>query len=131
MGIEPFLLASTLEGVLAQRLVRRICPSCKAADEPPEALLRQLGLDSATINPRLFHSGKGCAACRNTGYKGRLGLFEFLRLTEPLREMVVRGASLVQLRQQAMEEGMTPLREAGLQAVLAGETTVEEVVRCT
>ena len=131
MGIEPFLLASTLEGVLAQRLVRRICPSCKAADEPPEALLRQLGLDSATITPRLFYSGKGCAACRNTGYKGRLGLFEFLRLTEPLREMVVRGASLVQLRQQAMEEGMTPLREAGLQAVLAGETTVEEVVRCT
>ena len=131
MGIEPFLLASTLEGVLAQRLVRRVCLSCKTAFKPPEALLRQLGLQPEALNGRPLYSGKGCAACLNTGYKGRLGIFEFLRMSEPVREMVVRGASLVQLRQQVMGEGMTPLRDAGLQAVLAGETTVEEVARYT
>ena len=131
IGIEPFLLASTLEGVLAQRLVRRVCAACKTPFEPPEAMLRQFDLDPAKLNGRPFYSGKGCAACLHTGYKGRLGLFEFLSVSDPLREMVVRGASLVRLRQQVIGEGMTPLRDAGLQAILAGETTVEEVVRYT
>ncbi|WP_438483160.1 GspE/PulE family protein [Oleiharenicola lentus] len=131
MGIEPFLLASTLEAVLAQRLVRRVCTACKTAYEPAEALLRQAGIDSASVKNRLFYYGAGCATCHDTGYKGRLGIFEFLRMTEPLRELVVQGASLVALRQKAMEAGMISLRAAGLKAALAGDTTLEEVFKYT
>ncbi|HKB57250.1 MAG TPA: ATPase, T2SS/T4P/T4SS family [Lacunisphaera sp.] len=131
MGIAPFLLASTLEAVLAQRLVRRICPSCKAPFEPAEALVRQLGVDPGVVKGQPFHSGAGCPACHHTGYKGRLGIFEFLRLTDPLREMVVAGVSLVQLRQKALGEGMTSLRAAGIAAILVGDTTVEEVIKYT
>jgi type IV pilus assembly protein PilB len=131
MGIEPFLLASTLEAVLAQRLVRRICPSCKTPFEPTEAVLRQLGADPVAMKGRPFYSGPGCASCYNTGYKGRLGIFEFLRMSDTLRELVVQGASLVQLRQKGVAEGMTGLRDAGLQAIFAGETTVEEVIKYT
>ena len=131
MGIAPFLLASTLEAVLAQRLVRRICLSCKAAFAPTDALLRQLGLAPTKLPRRPFYSGAGCPACHHTGYQGRLGLFEFLRLTDPLREMIVQGVSLVQLRQKALGEGMTSLRVAGISAILAGETTVEEVIKYT
>jgi type IV pilus assembly protein PilB len=131
MGIEPFLLASTLEAVLAQRLVRHICPSCRTPFEPTEALLRQLNLDPATMQGRPFYAGAGCPTCHNTGYKGRLGIFEFLRMSDAMRELVVQGASLVQLRQLGVSEGMTGLRDAGLQAILAGQTTVEEVIKYT
>jgi len=131
MGIEPFLLGSTLEAVLAQRLVRRVCASCRTPFEPGEALLRQLGADPAAAKGRPFYAGAGCPACHHTGYKGRLGIFEFLPMTDALRELVVRGVSLVELRTKAMEQGMIPLRVAGLEAILAGETTVEEVVKYT
>ncbi len=131
MGIEPFLLGSTLEAVLAQRLVRRVCASCRAPFEPGEVLLRQLGADPAAVRGRPFYSGAGCPACHHTGYKGRLGLFEFLPMTDALRELVVRGVSLVEFRTKAVEQGMIPLRQAGLAAILAGETTVEEVVKYT
>ena len=131
MGIEPFLLGSTLEAVLAQRLVRRVCASCRAPFEPGDALLRQLGVDPATVKGRPFYVGAGCPACHHTGYKGRLGIFEFLPMTDELRELVVRGVSLVELRSKAVEQGMVPLRDAGLAAILAGETTVEEVVKYT
>ncbi|MDI1249677.1 MAG: ATPase, T2SS/T4P/T4SS family [Lacunisphaera sp.] len=131
MGIEPFLLASTLEAVLAQRLVRRICPACKIACAPDSAMLRQLTAVPATRNGLTVYRGAGCEACNQSGYQGRLGLFEFLRMSDPLRELVVRGASLVEIRRQAMGEGMTSLRDAGLAAVLAGDTTVEEVLKYT
>ena len=131
MGIEPFLLASTLEAVLAQRLVRRICPACKAPLEPTADLVRLLGADPVALQGRPFYSGPGCAACHHTGYQGRLGLFEYLRLTDALRELVGQGASLGQLRQKSLAGGMTSLRAAGLQAILAGETTVEEVLKYT
>ncbi len=131
MGIEPFLLASTVEAVLAQRLVRRVCPSCQTAFAPTDALLRQLSLTPATLQGRPFFSGAGCPACHHTGYKGRLGLFEFLRLTDPLRELVGQGASLRQLQQKAVEQGMTTLRAAGIDAILAGQSTVEEVLKYT
>ncbi len=131
MGIEPFLLASTLEGVLAQRLLRRICPACKHVVDPDWSLLRQLGLDAVATKSQLFYRGLGCDSCHHTGYRGRLGLFEFLRLTEPLRELVLQGASLVDLRKQALADGMTTLRDAGLRAILAGETTVDEVLKYT
>ncbi len=131
MGIEPFLLASTVEAVLAQRLVRRVCASCRAPFEPREELLRQLGADPAAVKGRSFYAGAGCPACHHTGYKGRFGIFEFLPMTDVLRELVVRDVSLVELRAKAVELGMIPLREAGLAALLAGETTVEEVVKYT
>ena len=131
MGIEPFLLASTIEAVLAQRLVRRLCPACKTAYAPGPALRRELGLEPTLADDQPFYSAPGCAACHHTGYQGRTGIFEFLRLTDPLRERVVRGASLAQLRQLAMEQGMTSLRHAGLSALRAGETSVEEVIKYT
>ena len=131
MGIEPFLLASTLEAVLAQRLVRRLCPVCRSAYEPPASLLRQLGAEPAPNSERVFHRAVGCEACNLIGYKGRLGIFEFLPMTDALRELVGQGASLVRLRQQAVAQGMTTLRLSGLAAILAGETTVEEVAKYT
>jgi type IV pilus assembly protein PilB len=131
MGIEPFLLASTLEAVLAQRLLRRICPACRVPCEPAEALLRQLNVQAGDLQGRPFYRGVGCAECQQTGYRGRIGLFELLRMSEPLRDLIVRGASLVEVRQQAVADGLVLLRDAGLAAVLAGDTTVEEVVKYT
>lgn len=131
LGIAPFLLASTLEAVLAQRLLRRLCPACRAEHVPDDSLLRQLGVSRATLKGAPLHRAVGCPACNLSGYKGRIGVFEFMRMTEPLREMIVRGASLVDLRQKALDEGMTSLRDAGLAVLLAGDTTVEEVVKYT
>ena len=90
-----------------------------------------MGLERDVAPVGGFHVGSGCAICQGTGDKGRLGIFEFLRLSEPLRELVMQGASLVQLRKHAITEGMTTLRDAGLRAILAGETTVEEIIKCT
>jgi type IV pilus assembly protein PilB len=129
MGIEPFLLASTLEAVLAQRLVRRVCSACKTVSAPPDAWLRQLGTDRTALAGRPCYAGAGCPACHHTGYQGRLGIFEFLRMTDPLRELLVQGVSLLQLRRHAAEQGMTSLRAAGLAAVFAGETTIDEVLK--
>jgi type IV pilus assembly protein PilB len=131
LGIEPFLLASTVEAVLAQRLLRRICPACRTVRDPDPALLRHLGMDPATHAGRLFYRGAGCVACNLLGYKGRVGIFEFLRVSDALRDLIVSGASLIDLRQRALAEGLTPLREAGIAAVLAGETTIEEVIKYT
>ena len=131
LGVEPFLLASTLEAVLAQRLLRRICPDCRTPFDAGPALLEPLGLSPVALAGRPFYAGKGCPACAHSGYRGRLGLFEFLRMSEPLRELVTEGAALVRLRQQAAGEGMTSLRAAGLQAILAGQTTAEEVLKYT
>ncbi len=131
MGIEPFLLASTLEAVLAQRLVRRLCPACRTAYTPSEALLRQLGVEPGKLFGQEFHRAVGCATCNLIGYKGRIGLFEYLPMTDTLRESVVQGVSLVELRQKAIARGMISLRAAGLAAILAGETTLEEVVKYT
>ncbi len=131
MGVEPFLLASTMEAVLAQRLVRKICPHCKAVFQPTADLLAQLGLTFDTLNGRQFCYGRGCQKCHHTGYKGRVGIFELLRMSEALHELVVARASAVELRQKAIEQGMRTLRESGLNAIFAGETTIEEVVKYT
>ena len=129
MGIEPFLLASTLEAVLAQRLVRRICPECRVPCEPAEAALRQAGFAPADLEQQPLFFGRGCAACHHTGYRGRVGLFELLRMSEALRDEIVAGASLVQLRRTAIAEGMAPLRTAGLNALVRGETSLEELTK--
>ncbi len=129
MGVEPFLIVATLEAVLAQRLLRRICPHCKAPHRPPPALLAQAGIaDGGTPG---FYRGAGCRHCNHTGYLGRRGIFEWLRLTEPVRELVLARAPTATLRQRAVAAGMRTLRDDGLRAALAGETTLEEVLKFT
>jgi type IV pilus assembly protein PilB len=129
LGIEPYLLASTLEGVLAQRLVRRLCPACKVAVGPGQAPLQQLGLDPGELSGGSLHRPVGCPACHHTGYRGRMGIFELMQMTESLREMIVRGLPLSQLRQNALAQGMTSLRGAGVEAIRNGQTTVEEILK--
>ena len=131
MGIEPFLLASTVEAVLAQRLLRRTCPGCRTACAPTAALLDQLGLTPDKLAGRSWYRGAGCRECNGSGYRGRIGLFEFLPMTNALRELTVQSASLVDLRHQAVADGLIPLREAALAALLAGDTSVEEVMKYT
>jgi type IV pilus assembly protein PilB len=131
LGVEPFLLASTVEAVLAQRLLRRLCTACRASYEPSAALRAQVGPEHAKTEAGPFHCAVGCAACQGSGYRGRVGLFEFLPLTERLRELVADGAPLMTLRQQAAAEGLVSLREAGLRAARNGETTLEEVLQYT
>ena len=131
MGVEAFLLASTVEAVLAQRLVRRICPDCRVAFHPSAAMLAQLELTAEDVAERPFYRGRGCARCAQTGYLGRTGIFEWLRLTDTLRELAANGAPALRLRQAAREQGMRTLREDGLRAVFNGATTTEEIVRYT
>jgi type IV pilus assembly protein PilB len=131
MGIEPFLVASSLNLVCAQRLVRRICKFCAEAHPTPPAGLMQAGFsaeDAKTVVPR---RGKGCDKCNNTGYKGRVGLYEVMEITEELRELILVGASSLELRRKAVEEGMLTLRASGLRKVKEGVTTLDEVVRET
>ena len=131
MGCEPFLVAATLEGVLGQRLLRRICPDCKVAYNPTAAVLAQLGLTEADTGGREFFTGQGCDACNDTGYRGRQGLFELLDMTDPIRELVSQRAATVVLKQKAQELGMKTLREDGLRNIFGGITTIEEVLKYT
>jgi type IV pilus assembly protein PilB len=131
MGLEPFLLASTVEAVLAQRLLRRICPVCREGFVPPAEQLSALAPGPAARGEGTFWRGAGCTECSGTGYRGRIGIFEFLRVTEPLREMIAQGAPLTEIRRKAMADGLTLLRDAGLDAATAGETTLEEVLKAT
>ena len=129
MGIEPFLITGSLIGVLAQRLIRVVCANCKEAYSPPPDALRRLGLDPAEHGGIKLHRGRGCDSCRGTGYRGRLGVFELMVLNDRLRGLILSGTSSDQLRAAAQEEGMRMLREDGVQKVLEGVTTVEELLR--
>jgi len=131
MGSEPFLVAASLEGVLAQRLLRTICSECKAPYEPSEAILSQLGVAPHELGDKSFYTGKGCQKCANSGYKGRAGLFELMNVTDPLRELIIERAPSVVLKQKAIELGMTTLREDGLRSIYEGKTTIEEVLKYT
>ncbi|HDL77773.1 MAG TPA: type II/IV secretion system protein [Lentisphaerae bacterium] len=131
MGVEPFLIASTLESVLSQRLVRTICSSCKEPYQPDAALLEQLGVRPEMLEGRNFYHGVGCQVCHQTGYKGRHGIFEYLRVTEPIRELINERKPTVVIRQRAVELGMKTLRDDGIRCVLDGITTVEEVLKYT
>jgi len=131
MGVEPFLISSTLEAVLGQRLVRSICRQCRSTYIPSETLLAELGISRQDIGNKQFFYGKGCDACNNTGYKGRKGIYELLRLTDPIRELINERAPTVTLKQKAVELGMVTLRQDGLRSIFAGDTTVEEVLRYT
>ena len=131
MGVEPFLISSTLEAVLGQRLLRRICQQCRTTYEPNEALLAQLEISLRDIGAKKFYCGKGCDACNNTGYKGRKGIYELMKITDPLRELINERAPTVVLRQKAVELGMVTLRQDGLRSIFAGDTTIEEVLKYT
>ena len=131
MGTEPFLVAASLEGVLAQRLLRTICQDCRASYEPNEALLNQLGVSSHELGDKEFFTGRGCDVCDQTGYKGRRGLFELLDMTDPIRELVTDRAPTVVIKQKAIELGMNTLREDGLRNIYDGNTTIEEVLKYT
>jgi type IV pilus assembly protein PilB len=131
MGVEPFLIASSLEGVLGQRLVRKICTGCKTPYEPSEAVLRQIGLSVHDLGDKNFYYGTGCEQCNHTGYKGRKGVYELLDITEPIRELIAQRAPSVVIRQKAIELGMSTLRSDGLRSIFEGETTIEEVLKYT
>tara|TARA_Y100000766_G_scaffold281260_1_gene292460 strand:- start:337 stop:2016 length:1680 start_codon:yes stop_codon:yes gene_type:complete len=131
MGTEPFLVAASLEGVLAQRLVRTICKDCRDSYEPNEAVLNQLGLSAHELGDKHFYTGRGCEVCAETGLRGRRGLFELLSVSDPIREMITDRAPTVALKQKAIELGMTTLREDGLRNIYEGATTIEEVLKYT
>src|SRR5687767_13627442 len=131
MGIEPFLVASSLNLVCAQRLVRRICKNCVEPNPTPAAALTQAGFSPADAKKVVPNKGKGCEKCNNTGFKGRVGLYEVMEVTEELRELILVGASSLELRRKAVEEGMLTLRMSGLEKVKEGVTTIDEVVRET
>ncbi|HON07236.1 MAG TPA: type II secretion system ATPase GspE [Verrucomicrobiota bacterium] len=131
MGVEPFLISSTLMAVLAQRLVRTICKRCKTPFEPTENQLSLLNLTQHDIGDKMFYYGRGCSNCNDTGYKGRKGIYELLKISEPIRIMINERAPTVVLRQKAIELGMITLREDGLRNIFDGETTIEEVVKYT
>ena len=131
MGVEPFLISSTLEAVLGQRLLRSICPRCRAAYQPNEVLLAELGISRRDIGEKHFYYGKGCDACNNTGYKGRKGIYELLKITDPLRELINERAPTVTLKEKAIELGMVTLRQDGVRSIFAGDTTIEEVLKYT
>jgi type IV pilus assembly protein PilB len=131
MGVEPFLISSTLEAVLGQRLIRSICPNCKTNYKPNDALLAQLEIARRDIGDKKFYYGKGCDACNQTGYKGRKGIYELLRITDPVRELINERAPTVVLKQKAVELGMVGLRQDGIRSIFAGDTTIEEVLKYT
>jgi type IV pilus assembly protein PilB len=131
MGIEPFLVASSLNLVCAQRLVRRICKHCSEKHPLPAAALAQAGFSPEDAKAVIPNRGKGCEKCNSTGFKGRVGLYEVMEITEELRELILVGASALELRRKAIEGGMITLRQSGLQKVKEGVTTIDEVVRET
>ena len=131
MGVPPFLLTATLEAILAQRLVRRICTKCKEEYRPTTDVLAELQLTPPDVVGKKFYRGRGCDHCNNTGYKARMGLYELMIINDELREMIMRNASTDELRDRARNFGMVSLRDAGLEGIYAGITTIEEVVRET
>jgi len=131
MGLEPFLLSASLEFVLAQRLVRKICTGCKQDYEPAKDLIENLGLNQNDIGERQFFYGAGCEECNQSGYRGRTGLFEMIKVSDSFREMINSGAATLVLRQKAIEQGMRTLREDGVRSIFDGESTVEEVLKYT
>ncbi len=131
MGIEPFLVATSVNLIQAQRLIRRVCKDCKQEHQtPPEALI-EVGFSAEEAKTIKTYKGKGCSTCNNTGYKGRIGLYEVMEITDEIRELILIGASALELRKKAIDDGMITLRESGLYKIREGVTTPEEVVRET
>ena len=131
MGLEPYLLASCLNLILAQRLIRKVCEQCKQPVELNEDLIRRLKISPEVLKEVTFFEGKGCSACNGTGYLGRVPIFEFLPLDSAMREKVALGAGEVEIRAVAREKGYADLFSSGVDRLLNGLTTAEEVLRVT
>jgi type IV pilus assembly protein PilB len=131
LGIEPFLLTATIEGVVAQRLVRTICPKCKESYQPNDEELMELNLTPDKVKGRRFFRGKGCDNCNKSGYRGRMALFEIFAIEDEMRELIMKNASTAILREHAVKRGMRTLRDSGMLAIYEGQTTIDEVVRET
>ena len=131
MGVEPFLITSSLEGVLGQRLIRKVCSECKTAFTPTDEDLKLLGLEREDIGDRQFYYGKGCSICNQTGYKGRKALSELLVAGKEIKELIINKAPTIVLREKARELGMQTLREDGIRSIFDGDTTIEEVLKYT
>jgi type IV pilus assembly protein PilB len=131
MGIESFLITATVQGILAQRLVRKICEDCRTEFDPSDEMLMELNLRRDTLKGKKFYYGKGCDRCNNTGYRGRCGLFELIQMTDDVRDLITAGVSTDQLYETCKKQGMTSLRESGLRAIFNGVTTIDEVVHET
>jgi type IV pilus assembly protein PilB len=131
MGIEPFLISASLECVLAQRLIRKICANCRTPYQPSAQVLASIGLALHDIGDKSFYYGKGCEVCNQTGYKGRKGIYELLKISDPIREMINNREPGILIRQKAIELGMTTLRQDGMRSIYDGITTIEEVVKYT
>jgi len=131
MGIEPFLVATSVHLICAQRLIRRVCSGCREELHMPAPALVEIGFTEAEAPRIKLFKGKGCTICNNTGYKGRVGLYEVMEINDALREMILCGASALELRKKAVEDGMITLRGSGLHKLRDGLTTVEEVLRET
>jgi type IV pilus assembly protein PilB len=131
MGVEPFLITATVEGILAQRLCRKICEDCRTEFQPSAEMLMELNLRQKDIEGKKFYYGRGCDRCNNTGHRGRMGIFELVLMNDEIRDLISAGASTDQLRAACIKQGMVGLRESGLRAIFRGQTTIEEVVRET
>jgi type IV pilus assembly protein PilB len=131
MGIEPFLITATIEGIVSQRLVRRICENCKTAFEPSEAQLMELQLTHDDIKDKKFYYGRGCSKCNGTGYRGRIGIFEIMEFNDEIRDLIMQQASTNVLRSAGQKAGMRLLRENGLTTIYDGITTIDEIVKET
>jgi len=131
MGIEPFLVATSVNLICAQRLVRRVCVNCKEQAQLPAQALIDAGFSPEEAQTVQVSHGRGCSVCNNSGYKGRVGLYEVMEINDDIRELILVGASSIELKKKALEMGMITLRKSGLQKMAAGQTTMEEVLRET
>ena len=131
MGIEPFLVSSAVILIVAQRLARRICSQCKTEDPIPHQALLKLGFSETEANSMKVFKGKGCPACNNTGYKGRVALYEVMLIKDELKELILEGASSAEIKKAAIRLGMKTLRMSGMTKIVEGVTTIDEVMRVT
>jgi type IV pilus assembly protein PilB len=132
MGIEPFLVGTAVNLIQAQRLIRRICSNCKEElKDVPSKTLIEIGFPPELVGSFKLYKGRGCGACNGTGYKGRVGLYEVMEISEGIRDLIMVGATAVEIKRKALEEGMLTLRMSGLEKIKAGITTIEEVLRET
>jgi len=131
MNVEPFLISSTLESVLAQRLIRKICDKCKTPYKPDKDMLARLNWREEIAGDKSFYYGKGCQECHGTGYRGRKGIYEYLTITEPIRLLINDKKPTIEIRNKAVEQGMRVLRDDGIKNIFDGYATVEEVLRYT
>jgi len=127
LGVKPFLVASCLIGVVAQRLLRRVCPHCRAPWEPPEQFIAEFAPYADRLHQSTLYRGEGCDQCFGTGYRGRCGVFELMAVSMPLGGLIERRVSTTEVKEQALAEGMQTLMDGGIERVLAGDTTLEEV----